>query len=238
MNRHRQMIVALGANLEALDPLSVWRGRALRLARLIAPKDLPDNLYLLFTSELPRAWHKGDFYGVTGRGMTAVARTILGTRWRGPGPVIVINDVALREDFKPQYFDLGWLPTWLHELAHLVVEPNLCRPMPAAKRLNTAALVEMISRPVSEAESLPNLLHHGPDFIRVGLHLAYRASRLLGHRLNVRRITGSPRAPRYEHALGEELERYAHRPLSFIQKIPASERFQSLWLDDVTAQLS
>src|SRR4051812_38044287 len=93
------------------------------LCRQIAP-DLQKHglaLYVLQQSELPEGWRDITCaLAWTSRRQDLYLRAHLGSRWRGRGGVVVVNDRALESALSPDLFEHQLTGIILHELAHVI----------------------------------------------------------------------------------------------------------------------
>ena len=161
--------------------------------------------------------------------------------YRGRGPCMVINDVALAEDFDPE--DLEYvIPAYvLHELAHILDRPALFEDRSGVDtdRLLFESLVVADCTKRPPREDIP--LYHGHEvgFIRIALHLCYRAQQAgfdayhaalcAGYRY------GLSHASLYLEALGDEPARCAGMLFRDIKSLKPPPAFSSLWCDDFIA---
>ena len=91
-----------------------------------------------------------------------------------------------------------------------------------------------------QAESIPtktSVESHGPEFVRLAMHVFHRMQALVGHRLPLSRLhdwAGLDLSPgeAYRDSLGSELKRLERVPLTVIAKLPLPIGFQELWARD------
>jgi hypothetical protein len=154
---------------------------------------------------------------------------------------MVINDVALLEDFAPEDYEYLALAYVLHELAHILDRPALYDDRtgvdPAKLRFESLVIVNVTQRPARD--DIPLYFGHEAGFIRIALHLCYRAERpgvsihpcaiCAGYRY------GLSSAVLYQEALGDEPQRCADMLLRDILAAKPPHAFSSLWCDDFIA---
>jgi len=159
--------------------------------------------------------------------------------YRGRGPCMVVNDSALAE-YDPVDFEHAFLDVVVHELAHILERRCLFyeRFEPAEE---IAAEARQIQRAVSSEAFDADIAfwHHGFRFIRIALHLAYRASRLgvsiaPGSLCAGRRYEQS-HACQYAAALGREPRRFMRASFCTLERVPPPEAFRRLWTADTVA---
>lgn len=222
--------------------------RAERIGRRIAERDLAGRpLYVVAQSEAVDVFGRSEACdGYTSPRLDLYLRTVIGPRWRGRGPCVVVNDLVLREDCG-EFWEPFFLATFLHELAHVVERPE---PAPVSvptepQRLRFEALVlaDATARPVARPDDVRPVAAfdpaHGPRFLRAALHLRHRAAR---HGVRVgpglvfdARSRGLSRVNAYRAALGDEPVRMARAAIRDVLAAPSPEPFARLWADDLEA---
>jgi hypothetical protein len=198
-------------------------------------------LYIVSQSSLPpEAGTGAHCYGYTTPSLDLYLRPHL-RNWRGRGPCMVINDLALAEDHHAD--DLRYVIQCcvLHELAHILDRPALFadRTYADPERLQFEALVvaDVTGRP--SRLDLPTYFGHEASFIRIALHLCHRASRH-GVAISPGAVCAGYRfgllpAFRYQDALGDEPDQMADWLISDILAAQPPPAFSQLWTDDVAA---
>jgi hypothetical protein len=219
--------------------------RAQALCEQIAARDLGDTpLYVLPQSALARAYgDAGATYGCWSPSADLYYRDAIGDAWRGRGACVLINDLALREDHDED-FELHFFATALHEFAHVMERGVLFRErtdvapdlVEARMKFESFALALQLAAPPTQRESQAALWAHGGPFVRVCLHLAFRAD-VVGERIGPALLCGGRRyglshAMRYGLALGQEPMRMRRLTFRDILATPAPKAFRHLWLQD------
>lgn len=213
--------------------------RAEVLCRAVAARDLAGiHLYLVPQSILPPECGSGDHcYGYTLPSLDIyLADHIPG--YRGRGPCMVINDVALADDFDPE--DLKYVvPAYvLHELSHVLDRPALFEDRtgvdPERLLFESLVVADCAKRP--PRADLPAYYGHEAGFIRIALHLCHRAERAgisiaaaaicAGHRY------GLSHASDYQDALGDEPACCAEMLFRDIAATDPPPAFSRLWAQD------
>ncbi len=217
--------------------------RAGQLCRAIASRDLGGHeLYIIRQSAISAE------YG-TAEGCEAYTSPCLDLylrefilNWRGRGPCLVLNDLAMQADVHPEDLEAVVIGNTLHELAHILDRPALYRERRDAEpdRLKFEALVlaDEVGQPRPTVAPQP-WAGHGASFIRIALHLRHRA-REHGVLLLANDLCSGPRyglspASAYRAALGDEPDRLAHLKFPEIAGIEPPEPFTNLWASDVAA---
>ena len=184
----------------------------------------------------------GWFAGLWSPTMGDWFRLVISDRWNGQGPAFVLNEDHLIQ-MHGSFEDSRTLAATIsaHEMAHVIQFPGLFGRMssdtPSSFRDGSWFREEM-SRP--QAESIPTRTTteaHGPEFVRLALHVCHRMQALLGQRLPLSRLhdwAGLDLSPgeAYWDSLGGELKRFGQIPLTVIAKLPLPIGFQELWARD------
>jgi hypothetical protein len=154
------------------------------LCRRVAPLDLGDRpLYVLPQSALPAELAVSESCGgYTAERADLQLRPYLGDRWAGRGPLLVVNDLALRgapPDMQPHCWD-GIV---LHELAHVLAEGwtgQADDPEADAVEIRAKALAMAASLRDTEAirPALCPWRWHELHFLRAAAHVLHRARQL------------------------------------------------------------
>ena len=215
----------------------IWQ-RAEWLCRAVAGRELVGvPLYILPQSRMSLPLARSYHYAFTASLADLLFHDQIET-WMGRGPCMVINDDGLKQDTHPQDLEYKTLTIIFHELAHILDRPCLVGiDHGNHERLEYERLVTMdcLSRPVSGDIAA----YHGHDrsFIRIAIHLAYRAT-LAGYPIKAAGIFkgstyGLSMAAEYEDALGSEPEESMHLKLTELKTLPCPSAFNSLWRADL-----
>jgi hypothetical protein len=159
----------------------------------------------------------------------------------GRGPCMVINDVALADDFDHE--DLQYVvPAYvLHELSHVLDRPALFDDRtgvdPDRLLFESLVVADCTKRP--PREDIPLYHGHEAGFIRIALHLCHRAERAgvdiapaaicAGHRY------GLSHASDYQDALGDEPARCTDVLFRDIAATDPPPAFTRLWAQDIVS---
>jgi hypothetical protein len=224
------------------DEVATAFANAERLCRTVAKRDLAGvPLYVVRQSSLPQQAGSGDHcYSYTTPSLDLYLREHI-PHWRSRGPCMVINDVALAEDFAAEDLDYVIAKTVLHELAHILDRPVVFaerKSAPPAKiQFEAMVVADASARP--PREDLPRYFGHESGFIRVALHLSHRAQRhgepikpaalCAGYRY------GLSHASEYAEALGDEPERCVDMPFREIAATSPPPAFSQLWMQDLVS---
>jgi hypothetical protein len=198
-------------------------------------------LYIVPQSTLPPQCGSGnDCYGYFTPSLDLYLRDHI-PNFRGRGPCMVINDVALREDYNDEDLDYVTHACVLHELAHILDRP-LVYPEPVnvdPQKLIFEALVVAKATGRPARVEVPRYYGHEVSFIRIALHLVHRAQQLgvaispaavyASHRYGVSHIS------EYLDALGNEPTNFADRTIRQIVAEDPPRAFAELWNSDLVA---
>jgi hypothetical protein len=169
-----------------------------RLFRRIAPADLGSRpCYVAMASTMPADLRPGAEvlgYHCTFLDITFRSWLVDSGRWRGRGPAVVINDIALQAiaeqlggddvDLVAELYRDRVHALLFHEIAHALSQPFDLRPVPTeiadtVERDSRAAVVQWITtRDEMPADPPPHWIGHEAAFIRTLLHIVARAERL------------------------------------------------------------
>jgi len=212
------------------------------LCRAVVGRDLGETpLYIVPQSSLPPDCGAGDHcYGYTTPSLDLYLADHISS-YRGRGPCMVINDLALAMDHHPDDIEYVVPAFVLHELAHILERPALFEDRTGVDplRLKFEALVvaDVGQRPVRN--DLPAYFGHEAGFIRIALHLRYRALRhgvsIAPGQLCAGYRYGLSHARRYVDALGSEPARLIDASFTNIRTTKPPPAFSSLWCDDFIA---
>lgn len=210
--------------------------RGERLCLALAPKDLAGvPLYIVPQS---RIGGMSTCDGYTALSLDLHLREYIDD-YRGRGPCLVVNDMTLA-DTDPTDFEHAFLVVVVHELAHILERRFLFyeRSEPPDEIAEEA---KQIQRAVSSEAFDADIAfwHHEFRFIRIALHLAYRASRLgvpiaPGSLCAGRRYEQS-HACQYAEAIGREPRRFMQASFRTLNRVPPPEAFRRLWTADTLA---
>lgn len=216
------------------------------LCRQVAARDLGSSpFYIVRQSAIVTEFGAGEGCAAyTSPSLDLYLRESLGDRWRGRGPCLVVNDLALLADLHPLDLENITLGTILHELAHILDRPVPYdeRPdvEPAKLKFESLVLADAITRPRPTVQ-VPSWHGHGASFIRIALHLRHRAWQrgvyLLANELCGGSRYGLSPGTAYKGALGDEPRRLAHLTFKQIAAIKPPTAFTNLWLEDQQSAL-
>jgi hypothetical protein len=233
------------------DPIDVrrLRDRAERLCRRVAALDLGDvPLYIVLQSECGGTADdsRSQFWGFFDETADLVYRAVIGDRWRGRGPAIVVSDLQLSRDCDSSSLDLIFRNVVFHELAHVLEcwrgrPPAVPPPETIARkgRLFKLFVEERHDETRDELAAFrePWFLHEVP-FIRACCHLAYRLRRRGVHVTAAALLCGNDYGlspiQAYERALNREPKRARRLPIHRVLQLPAPEA-ERLFAEDVAA---
>jgi hypothetical protein len=220
------------------------------LLQSIAPLNFaPDDpLYIVFASELPEEFRpRSENFGLTSKWLDLNLQSHLD--WRGRGPAIVLNDLAMRAEaheaaaddpkLVEQLIRQRLVAVALHEAAHVIDRPaDYAQPVskPVVRFARESVLAFCRGAP---SIGLPYPWYgHEHAFIRTLLHLVHRAEQHVGQRVPLSLCfssdtyeLSSPWA--YHHALGNEPQRFHQLSLSLVKDLPAPPPFVELFNSDV-----
>ncbi len=209
--------------------------RATALCRAVAGRDLDGlPLYILLQTQVAGVMgHENFSDGFTTPNLDLNLQSVIGNAWQGRGPCMVLNDVSLTEDNFPEDVEFMTLSVVLHELAHILDHPMPVdiHMVPDAGRIEFETMVIANAlkheyRPLSVAYD-----GHEDAFIRIALHLHYRAAvagvKTILNILCAGRRYGLSHAHRYMEALGDEPAEMMHLPFAEITRAPPPEAFGS-----------
>ncbi len=153
-----------------------WAGQ---LCRAIASRDPAGHeLYILRQSAISTEYGTAEgSEAYTSPSLDLYLREFI-PHWRGRGPCLVLNDLAMQADVHPEDLEAVVLGITIHELAHILDRPALYRERRDAEpdRLKFEALVlaDEVGQPRPTVAPQP-YAGHGASFIRIALHLRHRA---------------------------------------------------------------
>jgi len=212
------------------------------LCRAVAGRDLEGvPLYLVPQSILPPECGSGDHcYAYTLGSLDLYLRDHI-PGYRGRGPCVVINDIALAENYAGEDLEYFTQTTLIHELAHVLDRPAVYEDRtgvdPNKLKFEALVVAHITAKPIRE--EIPRYHGHEAKFIRICLHLCYRAQQLgfdiyhvavcAGYRY------GLSHASHYLEALGDEPARCMGMLFRDILATEPPPAFSSLWCDDFIA---
>lgn len=212
---------------------------AQRLCRQLAGPELGSTpLYLIPQSQLPVGLDTKHHYAFTHPRADLMYREHI-TLWLGRGPCAVINDIAIEEDYGTEDLEYVLNCAALHEFAHILDRPTLYNgdDYDAARIHFEALVLNDCSKRANPLVEVPLYYGHGPSFIRLVIHLAYRASRIgfdvrpagifAAHHLGLSPVC------MYADALGDETYRHLETPLSGLLAIAPDVEFTQQWSADM-----
>ncbi len=215
--------------------------RATALCRTVAGRDLTGlPLYILLQSEVTDVMGPENFSdGYTTPNLDLNLRSVIGEAWQGRGPCMVVNDVSITDEHFLEDVDVVAMSTVLHELAHILDRPSPVDPqsLPSEDRIEFETLV-ISNAARHEHRPLPTpYFGHEDQFIRIALHLHYRAAlagvESIPNLLCAGRRYGLSHAHRYIEAIGDEPADLLELPIAEISRSPPPEAFIALWQSDV-----
>lgn len=172
------------------------------LLRRIAPADFASHpIYVCFASIVPTHLRPSALcWGFTAPALDLAFHEWLVScgRWRGRGPVIVLNDIAIRaeaealagddHEFADQLYRSRILATALHEAGHVLQCQIDLRPIPEDIAFDVEHRAQDAVAEFVANEDTPPVPWKGHDaeFIRVLIHVVNRAEQILGERLPAR----------------------------------------------------
>lgn len=215
-----------------------------RLAATLLPEFAP--LYWLDTAELPQN-RKLPAWGYTGRGLDASVREVIGDRWQGRRPCIVLDleciEHETRDDayFSPELLALAVrghiLGIAIHELGHVADDGIDQRPL-TTQLSGFADMAHELSVAFYTADAdlkdgKPPWYLHSAGWLRCTAHAAHRARQAGFHfpdtavwnRLN----SVCPLLHTATANLETELHELAHVPLSKLNTYAPPTDYRGLW---------
>jgi hypothetical protein len=219
--------------------------RAKSLCRTVASRDLAGlPLYILLQSEVADLMGRENFSdGYTTPNLDLNLRSCIGDAWLGRGPCMVVNDVSIAGEHFPEDVEIVAISTVLHELAHILDRPMPVDllSVPSDDRIEFETLV-IANAARHEYRPLPTAYFgHEDAFIRIALHLHYRANAIgvktIPNLLCAGRRYRLSHAHRYIEALGDEPSDLVDLSFAEISRSPPPEAFTHLWLSDVRRNL-
>lgn len=162
-----------------LAHVGILLARAKWLCHTVATSDLGETpLYVVRQSELPTGTFAGDHhYAFTTPSLDIYLRDHI-LDHRGRGACMLINDLALVDDYDPEDLQFVVPALVLHELAHILDRPALFEDRTGVdpNKLLFEALIIANATKRPPRDDLPAYYGHGASFIRIVLHLCHRAS--------------------------------------------------------------
>jgi len=223
------------------DDVAILLVKAETLCRTVAARDLESTpLYIIPTSDLPdNAGGASICSGYTTSSLDLYLRDYI-PNYHGRGPCMVV-EYPIDGDFLPEDIAHFTLVTALHELAHILDRPTLFANRTGVSPLKLkfeSLVVGQASRRLRRT-NLPAHFGHGIEFIRVCLHLRYRA-KLAGVHIAPNNLCagwqyGLSHASRYARALGDEPARRVEAKFREILTTPIPGLFHDRWLNDISS---
>lgn len=223
-----------------------WYQQRNQLEQVVSAIVLPElldagaaSLYIVFTSELPFRIHNS-LGGAAweGFGHLVEVREAISDRWRGVGPVVLINDYSF-VDMWPDSNREAIKAVLTHEVAHyLTVVPMIARDVTSCVITRDLAREMTHDGYALGTQDRDPRITHNANFIRACLHVAFRM-RKHGQPVDLLQVMNwrglGYRASRdYEARLEDELQSTKGIPISHILATPAPSEFLRKWIDDVT----
>lgn len=230
-------------------------GQAVALARRVAPDVATGPFYVVLRPDLPAEYQGGDggALALTSRYLDLMLRPTLERqrRWRGRGPAILLDAAEIAaysavriRSARRRAFPVVATGVVLHELAHIVNAGPRDDAEPDAGLVQFGRLVLAADLTGKiDATNGPNAVvpwhGHEAPFIRIAMHLVYRAD-ALGYDVTTVGVFDAEMyglSPTYHYvaALGDEPKRLAVRPITTIGRVPPPPAFTELWDADVRA---
>jgi len=210
----------------------------------VATRDL-DGIPLYIVPEFrltPEQGGNSACYAYTASSMDLYHQKVIGDQWTGRGACIVVNDTELRRLVPSDtQLEKAIKAKVLHELAHILEWPSPYKPRPDADRATirreAAKVGKEVSRHLTPKERRKPWLGHEARFIRIAMHLRYRAERAGVYIISsmVHRAEDYELSPtiRYVQALGDEPERMMDATIHEICATKPSEAFILRWKCDL-----
>lgn len=212
------------------------------LGAKLAPAELADvQVYVLPQSRLPLDMgYDSVCLGYTTGSLDLHLQDVIGRDWRGRGACVVVNDAKLRQE-TPDSYETKFLGTVVHELAHVLERPSPYRPRPDVDadklRREAAEVVNIVSGPPTNDEEILPWFGHEARFIRIAMHLWYRAKQhdlyLFPDEIMVADWYALSPARCYARATEDEAKQTVTATFREICKLPLPEPFRRLWTSDV-----
>lgn len=220
-----------------VGPFGQYLADAERLCRLVAPRDLDGHaIYIVPQSRLADWFGQAESaYAYTTPSLDLYLQAHIDT-WLGRGPCMVINDLAIAEDYEPEFHRDIVFNNVLHELAHILDRPQLF-----AERIDNQDLLLFESLVVAnqlQHESESPTCGHGQSFVRIAIHLVARANRH-GYDLRPAGVCrmhefGLSPIGNYIDALGDEIAQ--HQSTHFRDFPEPAIQFTELWNFDTQSR--
>ncbi len=176
----------------------------------------------------------GDFYGMTSPKMASWLCDEIPTRQNGPA--MLMNDSQILTDCGGCFETAMGILTAVacHELTHCLQVPGLCDDAtPVSWEPTAFRRFAGTPSPITKTEELRERPQHGPEFIRLTLHIRHRLQERgwrvpLGELLQWSRFAYVQ--PEWHcDALKEDFERCIELPLSLVPEIPEPLAFRELF---------
>lgn len=179
----------------------------------------------------------GEFHGLTSRKMAFWLRDEI-PNWQN-GPAWLVNDQQILSDCGGRFESAALVLNAVscHELSHCLLVPKLCGDYePADERgKELFPLIVCDTKPAAQYEIDNDQSLHGPEFIRMALHVRFRMIQRGGlvpfsDLMDWPRYCGHP-GEWCRMSLADEFKRLECLPLSAISHIPPPDDFLKLFED-------
>ncbi len=216
--------------------------------RVVARRDLDGvPLYIVPQSHVPEdRGGRSVCDGFTTSCLDLYLRDVIGSRWAGRGPCMVIRDIEATGSMDACDVEVAFRSVVFHELAHILTRNRLWSDAEHSEPTTLAAEAVAIGQQVAGPEPSISILipfyGHGACFIRSAMHLCYRA-KAAGILVSPADVCdslgyGLSRTNAYVTALGSEPRRLASERFLDILATPYPTAFWRLWTTDVAQWLS
>lgn len=193
--------------------------------------------YVVLVHETQLVASATDFYGATSPRMTGWFRGEIGSRWQGPGPCALLNEMVLLEEFGGCLSDATGAIAAIccHEFAHRLTDGCGLFEMPESDDRGLFEAMVFTSRS-NDGERLPDPAPtynpHSVAFVRAAFHLAHRM-RVRGWKVPTSRLFGwwnrCGRPHLYARLLADELEEFEAVPVEQVLTLPIPEAVAAEW---------
>ncbi len=193
---------------------------------------LPQPIYWLSTQEIPPARRMPGTLGYTGIRLDAGLRDVIGDRWEGRRPCVVLDLDQIGPDVR------NVLAIGLHEIGHVCERPIDTSPVSPTLDRWAGAEVELsiafYSAGGDVTPAVPGWLFHDAGWLRIVTHAAYRAENagieFAFHNIFPRDNATTPQMHTAWATLHEEFAPLVDVPLMRLREYPIPEAYRRLWL--------